>query len=74
MTRDRMRPLGNVRQQTLTDIFLGSAYQSFRQGMNAARLSVCANCDQYLRENRLVDARLDEAAPPRFRLPIVEAV
>lgn len=74
MTRDRMRPLGNVRRQTLTDIFGGLAYQSFRQGMNVARLPICANCDQYLRENRLVDARLSEAAPPRFRLPVVEAV
>jgi len=74
MTRDRMRPLGNVREQTLSDIFLGSAYQAFRQGMNVARLPVCANCDQYLRENRLVDARLAESAPPRLRLPIVETV
>lgn len=74
MTRDRMRPLGNVREKSLTEIFQGAAYQSFRRGMNDARLSVCANCDQYLRENRLVDARLDQATAPRLSLPILETV
>lgn len=74
MTRDRMRPLGNVREQTLTEIFTGPAYQSFRRAMNSTRLAVCANCDQYLRENRVVDARLEERSEPRFRLPVLEPV
>lgn len=58
MTRDRMKPLGNVQRQSLTEIFLGGEYQHFREAMRHTRMKVCRNCDQYLRENRLVDSRL----------------
>ena len=68
MTRERMRSLGNVKQQTLTDIFLGDSYQQFRAGMRISRLPVCATCDQYHRENRLVDARLFQIEPPPNRI------
>ncbi|MFO0906393.1 MAG: radical SAM protein [Pirellulales bacterium] len=64
MTRERMRSLGNVKQQTLSDIFLGPSYQQFREGMRMSRLPVCATCDQYHRENRLVDSRLFQIEPP----------
>ncbi|MFO0915665.1 MAG: radical SAM protein [Pirellulales bacterium] len=62
MTRERMPSLGNVRQQRLLDIFQGSAYEQFRQQMLQQRLKVCANCDQYLSENRLVHNRLERAS------------
>jgi radical SAM protein with 4Fe4S-binding SPASM domain len=70
MTRDRMKPLGNVQRQSLTEIFLGAEYQRFRDAMRETRLKICRNCDQYLRENRLVDSRLVqlEATPPPPRL------
>jgi radical SAM protein with 4Fe4S-binding SPASM domain len=66
MTRDRMKPLGNVQRQSLTEIFLGGEYQHFREAMLHTRMKVCRNCDQYLRENRLVDSRLVQlnATPP----------
>lgn len=64
MTRERMPSLGNVRNETLTDIFLGPKYQQFRREMNVSRLPICANCDQYLRENRLVDRRLGQSEQP----------
>lgn len=62
MTRQRMPSLGNVRQQRLRDIFQGPAYEQFRQQMLSQRLKVCANCDQYLSENRLVHNRLERAS------------
>ena len=40
--------------------------------MRVARLQVCSTCDQYHRENRLVDARLVQIEAPRVRA--VEAV
>lgn len=67
MTRDRMEPLGNVVQTSMHDIFQGARYRAFRQSMRESRMPVCGNCDQYLRENRLVDARLERE--PRLSLP-----
>ncbi len=58
MTRERMPSLGNVQTQSLRDIFLGEPYQNFRQQMKVKRLGVCGNCDQYLRENRLIEQGL----------------
>ena len=66
MTRDRMRSLGNVREQNLTEIFEGTLYEQFRHGMLRRRLPICSNCDQYLRENRLVDARLVQIDAPQL--------
>lgn len=73
MTRDRMRPLGNVTRQSLTEIFQGDQYQQFRVDMRQVRLKVCANCDQYLRENRLVDARLVQLQAPEIQAPAIQA-
>lgn len=67
MTRERMRSLGNVKQKTLSEIFLGDDYQRFRVDMRVSRLKVCSTCDQYHRENRLVDARLVQIEAPRVR-------
>ena len=61
MTRERMESLGNVKEQTLTEIFQGTRYAAFRQQMLSQRLSVCANCDQYLKENRTVENCLQDA-------------
>lgn len=74
MTRERMPSLGNVREQPLTEIFQGTAYQSFRRSMRQERLAVCSNCDQYLRENRLVQSRLEQQGTPLLALPVLEAV
>jgi MoaA/NifB/PqqE/SkfB family radical SAM enzyme len=66
MTRDRIPALGNIVDQSLEQIFLGPAYRALRASMNSQRLPICAHCDQYLRENRLVDGRLACQQPPRF--------
>jgi hypothetical protein len=60
MTRERMESMGNVKEQNLTEIFQGEKYETFRQQMLNQRLEVCGNCDQYLKENRLVAGRLRE--------------
>lgn len=58
MTRQRMESLGNVKEQSLIEIFQGEKYERFRQQMLTQRLAVCGNCDQYLKENRAVESRL----------------
>ena len=63
MTRGRMASLGNVKTQTLTEIFQGEQYERFRSQMLRKRLSICAHCDQYTKENKLVDQRLVSLAP-----------
>jgi radical SAM protein with 4Fe4S-binding SPASM domain len=60
MTRERMESMGNVKEQNLTEIFQGEKYERFRQQMLVQRLEICGNCDQYLKENRLVDRRLQD--------------
>jgi len=76
MTREKMTPLGNVLQESLREIFHGARYQEFRRQMKETRLAVCSRCDQYLRENRLVDSRLAEQSAPANHpaLPILEGV
>jgi radical SAM protein with 4Fe4S-binding SPASM domain len=61
MTRQRMESLGNVKEQNLTEIFQGEKYEQFRQQMLHERLAICGNCDQYLKENKTVESRLDDA-------------
>lgn len=73
MTREKMPSLGNVLHQSLADIFQGTAYQQFRHQMTRERLAICANCDQYLPENRLVESRLAQAQHPLSRLTREEA-
>ena len=66
MTRQKMPSMGNVNEQSLIDIFQGEPYRQFRQQMLKKRLEVCANCDQYLRENRTVETRLAQLELPSF--------
>lgn len=54
MTRDRMPPLGNLHEQSFTDIWQGPAYQAIRQRMHPPDLEPCARCDDFLAENRQI--------------------
>jgi radical SAM protein with 4Fe4S-binding SPASM domain len=65
MMRDKMAPLGNVQQQSLADIFHAPQYEVCRRRMQHQRLRVCANCDMFLRDNRLVRDRLEEQQTPQ---------
>jgi len=47
----------------LTEIFQGEKYEQLRSQMLRKRLPICAHCDQYTKENKLVDQRLASLAP-----------
>ncbi|MBX3466340.1 MAG: radical SAM protein [Planctomycetes bacterium] len=51
-------PLGNVRERPLREVVAGPAYVAFRRAMLEARTDVCHRCDDFLAENRALDALL----------------
>ena len=57
MTNGRIESLGNVRDQSVREVFLGERFQNIRRQMEGERLASCHACDMFLDENR----RLDEA-------------
>ncbi len=52
MTHNNIEPLGNVRKDSIRDIFLGKKYDATRSSFLRNRLAICGRCDQYLAENR----------------------
>lgn len=64
MGHGRLPDLGNIREQTLAEIFNGPAYVTFRQRMLDERPTICSRCDDFLPENQAF-ARLEhEWSPP----------
>lgn len=57
--------LGNVRERPLAELLAGPAYVAFRQQMARARTAVCHGCDDFLPENRALDAALTQRAAAR---------
>ncbi len=71
MTRGKIRSLGNIKERPLAEIFVGAPYESLRRAMQKRRLPICANCDQFLKENRRVAGYLQgpyAAAPSQETL------
>jgi MoaA/NifB/PqqE/SkfB family radical SAM enzyme len=64
MTRGGRQPLGNLATHSIADIFQGRAYREFRCALGRRRLPVCGRCDQFLRENHLVESRLEQQRIP----------
>ena len=61
MTNGRMASLGNVRRQSVRDVFHGEAYRHVREEFLAGRhLPSCHRCDLFLRENAELHAALDQ--------------
>ncbi len=58
MTNGRIPPLGNVREQSVREIFNGERYRAVRRQFLAERLAVCHRCDDFRRENRLLNRAL----------------
>lgn len=58
--------LGNLRRASLPEIWHGESYRRFRTSMRASRPAICHQCDDFLEENRALDAlhaeRASEAA------------
>jgi len=58
MTRERISPLGNVLQQSFTDIWAGAAYRRIRLNMHPPALPPCKRCDDFVGENKKIWDRL----------------
>lgn len=54
--------LGNVRKASLIEIWQSDAYRHFRTSMLREREAVCHRCDDFLEENRALDALHRERA------------
>lgn len=52
LTRERVAPLGDLKQQSFGDIWTGAAYQALRQMMHPPALPICRQCDEFLKHNR----------------------
>lgn len=52
MTRGRMEPVGDVSQESFSQIWTGRAYQTIREQMLPPALPACRRCDDFLHENR----------------------
>lgn len=52
MMRERVPPVGNVHEQSFTDIWNGVAYAQARQRMHPPDFPSCACCDDFIAENR----------------------
>ena len=55
MGHRRLSALGNVRSDTVSEIFRGSDYLAFRQSMRVRRPEICHRCDDFLAENKAYD-------------------
>jgi radical SAM protein with 4Fe4S-binding SPASM domain len=58
-THRRMPALGNVRAASLGEIWSGEAYRALRTTMLTERLAMCHECDDFLAENRAIEALLE---------------
>jgi MoaA/NifB/PqqE/SkfB family radical SAM enzyme len=52
MTRERIEPLGDLRQNTFAEIWTGDGYQRIRQMMFPPALTACRYCDDFMEQNR----------------------
>lgn len=52
MTREKITPLGDLKESTFAEIWHGSAYAQIRRQMHPPQLAPCQRCDDFLQENR----------------------
>lgn len=52
MTRERIPPLGDLKQSTFTEIWRGARYQIARRLMHPPAFTPCRRCDDFLEDNR----------------------
>lgn len=57
-THRRIAPMGSVVDGRLVDLLRSDAWVAFRKAMAVERLAACHKCDDFLVENRLIDAAL----------------
>lgn len=54
MGHKTMDKLGNIRRETLSEIWNGPRYQAFRKRLYSKRDDVCHRCDDFLKDNRQI--------------------
>jgi MoaA/NifB/PqqE/SkfB family radical SAM enzyme len=54
MTREQIKPLGDIRTQSFTEIWEGAAYRQIRLNMHPPALKPCQRCDDFIVENRKI--------------------
>ena len=52
MTRERIPPLGNIREQSFKEIWEGAAYRQIRLRMHPPALAACRRCDDFIEQNK----------------------
>jgi len=54
MTREQIKPLGDIRKQSLKEIWEGAAYRQIRLNMHPPALKPCQRCDDFIDENKTI--------------------
>ena len=54
MTREQIRPLGDVRKQSFKEIWEGATYRQIRLNMYPPALKPCQRCDDFIVENKKI--------------------
>jgi MoaA/NifB/PqqE/SkfB family radical SAM enzyme len=52
MTRERIPPLGNIRDQSFKEIWEDGAYRQIRLKMHPPALAACRRCDDFIDQNK----------------------
>jgi radical SAM protein with 4Fe4S-binding SPASM domain len=52
MMRERIPPLGNIREQPFAAVWESQRYQGIRQAMHPPAFAACARCDDFITENK----------------------
>ncbi|NJO05912.1 MAG: hypothetical protein HC876_10540 [Chloroflexaceae bacterium] len=52
LTREEIEPLGDIKQQSFTEIWNGPVYNAMRAMMHPPALPICRRCDEMLSQNR----------------------
>ena len=54
MTREQIKPLGDIRKQSFREIWEGAAYRQVRLNMHPPALKPCQRCDDFIDENKKI--------------------
>ena len=54
MTREQIKPLGDIRKQSFKEIWEGTAYRQVRLNMHPPALKPCQRCDDFIDENKKI--------------------
>lgn len=52
MTRERIPPLGNIKNQSFREIWEGATYRQVRLRMHPPSLAACKRCDDFIEQNK----------------------